>query len=169
MICPNVVGTLRVGCQKLTEFAPLFGRTCGAILFRAEVWEVIRAEGPAVHPAKGAALVCRSHRVLFSALPYALRPNGPRVRLNSPTVCVGLQMNSWHVGPDVTGKKRELGGAAVPGLRPSLGEPPPLRGSHPPPRARNRNRNHELNQGQRLFSRPHGVCLLQFVQLIFAR
>jgi hypothetical protein len=34
------------------EFAPLFGRIRGAILFRAEVWEIIRAEGPAVHPAK---------------------------------------------------------------------------------------------------------------------
>ncbi len=53
----NADGTRSVGRAKLMEFAPLFGRTSGAILFRAEVWEVIRAEGPAVHPAKGAALV----------------------------------------------------------------------------------------------------------------
>ncbi|MGO8752683.1 MAG: hypothetical protein ACLQNE_42625, partial [Thermoguttaceae bacterium] len=31
----------------------MLGRTCWTILFRAEVREVIRAEGPAVHPAKG--------------------------------------------------------------------------------------------------------------------
>ncbi len=37
----------RVGSS---EARPLFGRTCGAILFRAEVWEVNRAEGRAVHP-----------------------------------------------------------------------------------------------------------------------
>jgi len=39
-----------------------------AILFRAEVREVIRAEGPAVHPAKGAALVYRPQRLLWSAV-----------------------------------------------------------------------------------------------------
>jgi hypothetical protein len=50
------------------EFAPLFSRICGAILFRAEVLEIIRAEGPAVHPAKGEALVYRSHRVLYLAV-----------------------------------------------------------------------------------------------------
>ncbi len=61
--------------------ALLLGRTCGTILFRAEVWEIIRAEGPAVHPAKGEALVYRSHRVLYSAVRCRVRPNGPRVRL----------------------------------------------------------------------------------------
>ena len=39
------------------------GRFCSA-----EVWQVIRAEGPAVHPAKGEALVYRSHHVLYSAV-----------------------------------------------------------------------------------------------------
>ena len=61
---------------------PLLDRTCGAILFRTEVREVIRAEGPAVHPAKGEALVYRSHRVFYSAVSCGVRPNGPRVRLN---------------------------------------------------------------------------------------
>ena len=42
--------------------------------------------------------------------------------------------------------------AAVPGLRPSLGEPPPRWGSHSLPPARNRNRHHQLSQRQRLFS-----------------
>ena len=73
----NAAGTLRVGCAKSMESAPLLGRTCGAILFRAEVREVIRAEGPAVHPAKGEALVYRSHRVLYSAVSCGVRPNGP--------------------------------------------------------------------------------------------
>ena len=68
-------------CYELMEFAPTFGRICGAILFRAEVWEIIRAEGPAVHPAKGEALVYRAHRVLYSAVPCGVRPNGPIVRL----------------------------------------------------------------------------------------
>jgi hypothetical protein len=34
-------------------------------------------------------------------------PTG-QVRLNSPTVCVGLKMNSWPVGPDVAGNKKGL-------------------------------------------------------------
>jgi hypothetical protein len=59
-------------------------RTYGAILFRAEVREVLRAEGPAVHPAKGGALVYRPHRVLYSAVSCGVRPNGPRVRLIAP-------------------------------------------------------------------------------------
>jgi hypothetical protein len=63
------------------EFAPLFGRIYGSILSRAEVWEIIRAEGPCVHPAKGEALVYRLHRVFYSPVPCGLRPNGPRVRL----------------------------------------------------------------------------------------
>ena len=49
-----------------------FGRTCGAILFRTEVREVMRAEGPAVHPAKGEALVYRPRRVLYILLCLAV-------------------------------------------------------------------------------------------------
>ncbi len=131
------------------EFAPLPDRTCRTILFRAE--------GPAVHPAKGEALVNRSHRVLYSAVSCGLRPNGPRVRLiahpgrkimpqslariwlhitfstqgrraylQNPdvreemfrmlshhaqerrTVRVGLKMNCWPVGPNVTGNKKGI-------------------------------------------------------------
>jgi hypothetical protein len=78
---PTANGTRSVGCAKSIESAPLLGRTCGANLFRAEVREVIRAEGPAIHPAKGEALVYRSHRVLSSAVSCGVRPNGPRVRL----------------------------------------------------------------------------------------
>ena len=78
-------------------------------LFCAEVWEVIRAEGPAVHPAKGEALVYRSHRVLYSAVSCGVRPNGPRVRLNWRTVRVGLTMNCWPVGPNVVGNKKGFG------------------------------------------------------------
>ena len=76
----NVAGTLRVG-EELMEFAPLFGRTRGAILFRAEVWEIVRAEGPAVHPAKGEALVYRPQRVIYCVMFCDDRPHARRVRL----------------------------------------------------------------------------------------
>ena len=67
-----------------------------------------RAEGPAIHPAKGGALVYRSHRVLYSVVSCGLRPNGPRDRLNWRMVRVGLKMNSWPVGPNVTGNKKRF-------------------------------------------------------------
>ena len=49
------------------------GRFCSAQKFeRVTIW----AEGPAVHPAKGEALVYRPYRVLYSAVSCGLRPNG---------------------------------------------------------------------------------------------
>jgi hypothetical protein len=74
-------GTLRVGCTESMASVPLLGSICGANSSCAEMREIIRAEGPAVHPAKGEALVYRSHRMLYSAVSCGVRPNGPRVRL----------------------------------------------------------------------------------------
>ena len=58
-------------------------------------------------------------------------------------------------------QKGDFRRAAVPGLRPSLGEPTPLRGSHPPPRARNRNGLHELSHRQRLLA-GHTPCAVKY-------
>ena len=71
-----------VACQ-LIEFAPYFGGTRGAILFRRRrLREIISAEGPPVRPAKGEALVNRSHRVLYSAVSCGVRPNRAKRRLS---------------------------------------------------------------------------------------
>jgi hypothetical protein len=84
---------------------------CGTILFRAEVWEVIRAEGPAVHPAKGGALVYRPHRMFYSAVSCGGRPNGPRVRLIAPpggTMPQSLARTTLHITFSSKGRRAYL-------------------------------------------------------------
>ena len=90
----------------------------------------------------------RSHRRRWLRVK---RDNGNRLRDILPQETLG------PLGRTLPGTKRDFGGAAVPGLRPSLGEPTPLRGSHPPPRARNRNGLHELSERQRLSGRPRSA------------
>ena len=135
---------------------PLLDRTCGAILFRTEVREVVRAEGPAVHPAKGEALLYRSHRVFYSAVSCVVRPNGPRVHLNSPTVRVGLKTNSRPVGPDVAENKKGFWWGRRTRASPFAGGTGAPSGP-PPPRARNRNGLDELSHRQRLLT-AHTEC-----------
>ena len=175
--------------QLLAAGVVLLARTRGAILFRAEVWEVIRAEGPAVHPAKGGALVYRPHRAVLWCRAFRCSAQRAKSSPDCPTreeghatiLCTNLVAHHLQQRrtscvrsksrcprrnvSDVKSscrrftngtrgiedellarwagrcgeERRVLGGTAVPGLRPSLGEPTPLRGSHPPPQARNRN------------------------------
>ena len=85
-------------------------------------------------------------RVLFRCV---LRCSAQRAK-SSPELTNGLRGIEDELLARWAGRYREQKGdfdrAAVPGLRPSLGEPTPLRGSHPPPRARNRNGHHELSE-----------------------
>ena len=122
---------------------------------RAAVRQTRAPKAASVDPAKGAALVRRPWRnpLLF---PGNLRPNGPKVRLQSRTYRWPNSMliysrkinseNSWPVGPNHIRRRRNRisVAAAVPGLRPSLSEllglrpelfpaPLQLRGTKSPP------------------------------------
>jgi hypothetical protein len=62
--CPVSLGDNRVDSRLRT--ARMTGSRARNV--SGQEWEVIRAEGPAVRPAKGEALVYRSHHVFYSAV-----------------------------------------------------------------------------------------------------
>jgi hypothetical protein len=120
-------------------------------------WEVVRAEGPASRPAKGAALDNRPHPILICCVfPHpAQRANCSQ---RSTSGSRGMKINCWPVGPKIARDKNRIGAAATPGLRPSLGEQTPLRGSHPRPQSRNKNRISRYHTIRRLLRRPTIMC-----------
>ena len=83
------------GPAQSMELASLAGGTHAATLFCAEEREVVRAEGPAVRPAKGNALVRAMPSECFC------RPDGPTILLEE-------EEGGWAVGPTVLGRSDVL-------------------------------------------------------------